>query len=96
MGMLSVADAVRPDAHAAVTGLVSKGIRCAMLTGDTLGPAAAIGTAAGLARQDIHASLLPEDKLRLVWPKRASQGAARISMAEGVASLNADMVHMLR
>ena len=75
VGMLSVADAVRPDAQAAVTGLVLEGIKCAMLTGDAPGPAAAIGTAAGLARQDIHASLLPEDKLRLVWPKRASDGS---------------------
>jgi len=41
-------------------------VQVKMLTGDSAGPAHSIATAIGLSAADVHAALLPEDKLRLV------------------------------
>jgi cation transport ATPase len=37
-----------------------------MLTGDAAGPAYAIAAGVGLPAEDVHAALLPEDKLIMV------------------------------
>ena len=66
-GALAVEDTVRPSAAEAVAGLRAAGVRrVAMLTGDHDGVAMAVATQVGLAREDVHANLLPEDKLRVV------------------------------
>ena len=44
-----------------------------MLTGDATGPAHSIAAAVGLPASNVHAALLPEDKLRLVSVRRAPQ-----------------------
>lgn len=67
LGALAVADRVRPEAKRALERLRAAGItRLVMLTGDHAGAAHAIGQELGLEPGDIHASLLPEDKVRLV------------------------------
>ncbi len=46
--------------------LQALGCATAMLTGDGPSVAAAVGRAVGLAEGDVHAALLPADKLDLV------------------------------
>lgn len=65
-GFLPLADSVRPEAASAVRALQKAGVVTAMLTGDSLGPASAIGTAVGLEQVHVHASLLPQDKFDAV------------------------------
>lgn len=64
LGMLAIQDTLRPEAKAAVKALKDQGIRVAMLTGDSEATAKAIGHEAGV--DEIHAELLPEDKVRIV------------------------------
>ncbi|MDO5512647.1 cation-translocating P-type ATPase [Corynebacterium sp.] len=64
IGIIAVADTIRPDAAAAVSALHDKGVRVIMATGDAERVAHAI--AAELGVDEVHAGLLPEDKLDLV------------------------------
>lgn len=67
LGLVGIADTVRPSAQATLNRLRSQGIgRIVMLTGDHADVALAVGTQLGFAPEDIHAGLLPEDKVRLV------------------------------
>jgi Zn2+/Cd2+-exporting ATPase len=60
-GALSVGDRLKPGAAEAVRALHARGVTTAMLTGDT--PSAAAAVAAELGIDDVHAGLLPQDKL---------------------------------
>ncbi len=64
LGAVAVADAVRPEASAAVESLRRLGVASAMLTGDNPRTAEAIARSVGIA--DWQADLLPEDKLARV------------------------------
>lgn len=65
IGVVAVADQVRQDAPEMVARLHRAGVeKVVMLTGDTRLVAEAIGKATGI--DEIHASLLPEDKLDVV------------------------------
>lgn len=65
LGVIGVADTVRADAAEMIRRLHASGVRkVVMLTGDTKLVAEAIGAAVGI--DEIHASLLPEDKLEAV------------------------------
>lgn len=65
IGVIAVADQIREDAQEMVTRLHDAGVeKVVMLTGDTQLVAEAIGEAVGI--DEIHASLLPEDKLDAV------------------------------
>src|SRR5699024_10502812 len=65
IGVLAVADQIRADAANMVASLHDAGVqKVVMLTGDTRLVAEAIGKATGI--DEIHASLLPEDKLDAV------------------------------
>lgn len=65
LGVIGVADTVRADAAEMIRRLHASGVRkVVMLTGDTRLVAEAIGAAVGI--DEIHASLLPEDKLEAV------------------------------
>jgi heavy metal translocating P-type ATPase len=72
LGALTVADAPRDTAPAALVGLRASGAAILMMTGDRAEVAARIGAGLGLAPDEIHAGLLPGDKVRLV-----DQAAAR-------------------
>ncbi len=63
-GMLVLADEIRPEAPAVISWLHDHGVsRVAMLTGDSTDTAQAVAAQAGIA--DIHAELLPPDKVDL-------------------------------
>lgn len=65
LGVIGVADTIREDAPEMVRRLHASGVqKVVMLTGDTRLVAEAIGEAVGI--DEIHASLLPEDKLDAV------------------------------
>lgn len=65
IGVIAVADQIRADAPEMVARLHDAGVeKVVMLTGDTRLVAEAIGKATGI--DEIHASLLPEDKLDAV------------------------------
>lgn len=65
IGVIAVADQVREDAPAMVARLHDAGVKkVVMLTGDTRLVAESIGAVTGI--DEIHASLLPEDKLEAV------------------------------
>lgn len=65
LGVIGVADTVREEAHAMVTGLKRAGIkRVIMLTGDTDAVAHAVGSQVGI--DEVFASLMPQDKLDIV------------------------------
>ncbi len=64
-GILSIADAIRPETRAALQALKDSGIQhLVMLTGDNEGTAHAIAEEAGV--NEVHADLLPEDKVAVV------------------------------
>ncbi len=63
-GVIAVADQLRPTAAATVAGLRRAGVqRVAMLTGDNPAVARAVGAALGIPDDDIHAGLMPADKV---------------------------------
>lgn len=65
IGVVAVADQIRSDAPEMVARLHRAGVeKVVMLTGDTRLVAEAVGKATGI--DEIHASLLPEDKLNVV------------------------------
>ncbi|NKZ02805.1 heavy metal translocating P-type ATPase [Actinomadura latina] len=64
-GVVAVADRVRPDAARMVADLHAAGVKkVVMLTGDTRRVAAAVAAQVGV--DEVHAGLLPEDKLEVV------------------------------
>jgi len=65
LGLVTVMDRERPDAAAKIEALRAAGIsRVVMLTGDNARVAEAMGRRLGI--DEVHAGLLPEDKLRIV------------------------------
>ncbi|HET6398194.1 MAG TPA: copper-translocating P-type ATPase, partial [Candidatus Thermoplasmatota archaeon] len=63
-GVLAVRDPLKTSAREAIDRLHGDKIRLVMLTGDSLGAAKAVGEALGI--DEIHASLLPADKAKIV------------------------------
>ncbi|MGZ0212845.1 MAG: heavy metal translocating P-type ATPase [Actinomycetales bacterium] len=81
-GVIGVADEVRADAVQMVANLHAAGVkRVIMLTGDTHLVAEAIGSVTGV--DEIHASLLPEDKLDIVAALQA-EGHIVAMVGDGV------------
>ena len=77
MGYIAVADVLRPEAAAAVQQLRQNGIeRVVMMTGDNRAAAAFIAGEAGI--DEVHADLLPEQKLGLVKELRQHGNVAMI------------------
>ncbi|MFP9059257.1 heavy metal translocating P-type ATPase [Natrialbaceae archaeon A-chndr2] len=64
LGVIAVADRVRPNAAWAVSQLQAQGVRVVMLTGDNEGTARAIAEEVGI--EEYHAELLPEEKLEAI------------------------------
>jgi heavy metal translocating P-type ATPase len=79
LGAIAVADTLRESAVATLKALKKQGVkRFVMLTGDAPAVAYAIGAKVGLAKEDIYASLLPEDKVKIVEKLRTEGTVAFI------------------
>jgi Cd2+/Zn2+-exporting ATPase len=75
-GLIALEDEPRPSAAAAVAELWRLGIeRTALVTGDNPETAAAVARAVGIT--DVHAGLLPEEKIAVVERLRAAAGGRR-------------------
>ncbi len=71
-GLITVSDAIRPDAAAAIAALRQRGIAVAMITGDQPETAEKVARAVGIG--ELHAAQLPGDKLARL---QAWQGGGR-------------------
>lgn len=72
LGLIGLADAIRDGAAGMLRDLAALGIeRTVMMTGDSAAVAAEVGAELGMQAADIHAGLLPADKVRLVQDLRA-------------------------
>ncbi len=82
LGLLGVADTLRPDAADIVADLKQLGIeRVVMLTGDNERVAASIAARAGV--DEFHAGLLPQDKVSLLKTLRSKYGSTAM-VGDGV------------
>jgi Cd2+/Zn2+-exporting ATPase len=81
LGFIAVADKVRAEAPAIVARLRELGVkRIAMLTGDGPRVAAAVAKACGV--DEVHADLLPQDKVRVI--KRLKEAGRTAMVGDGV------------
>ena len=81
-GLIAVADTIRPEAREVVKRLHAAGIeRVVMLTGDNRVTAEAIAREVGI--DEVHAELLPEDKLQKIEALVAHHGAVAM-VGDGV------------
>lgn len=81
-GFITVADAIRDDASANVAALRAAGIEhIVMLTGDNAGTAKAVARLTGVL--EVHAELMPEDKLRIIEELARRYGAVAM-VGDGV------------
>lgn len=80
LGLIAIADTLRPNAAEVVQRLQARGIKVAMLTGDNSRTAAFIAKQAGV--NTFYADLMPEDKVRIV--KELGQHGAVAMVGDGV------------
>ena len=73
VGYLIISDTLKPDAKSAVSRLKSLGLYTVMLTGDSKANADAVAREVGI--DEVHAKLLPQDKLNILTEVRSKQGA---------------------
>ena len=81
MGLIAIADAIRPEAKAMVAQLHAMGIQVAMLTGDNERVAQNIAGQLGIDR--VHANLMPEDKVTAIKQIEAEVGSVAM-VGDGV------------
>lgn len=73
IGRILIADEVKPESTKAVSALKAQGIKTIMLTGDAADNAEAVGRELGL--DEVHAKLLPQEKLEHLQQIRNKYGA---------------------
>lgn len=81
LGVIGVADAIKPDSKAAIARLHESGIKVMMVTGDIEATARAISDAAGI--DDFRAEVLPEDKADVVNDMR-NKGYTVAMVGDGI------------
>ncbi|MDZ4767769.1 MAG: heavy metal translocating P-type ATPase [Chloroflexota bacterium] len=81
MGMIALADEVRPEAVGVVARLRAMGVEVAMLTGDNARVAASIAEQVGITR--VYADLMPEDKVHAIERLQQEVGATAM-VGDGV------------
>lgn len=81
LGIVAVADTIKPDSREAVTAIRDMGIDVIMMTGDNAKTAAAIAKAAGI--EQVLSEVLPEDKAREI-EKLRSLGKITAMVGDGI------------
>jgi len=66
IGVITLADTVKPDARQAIVELKRLGLRPVLLTGDNPRAAAAVAEAVGIDHPDVIAGVMPEGKVAVV------------------------------
>ncbi|MFN4010232.1 MAG: heavy metal translocating P-type ATPase [Pannonibacter sp.] len=82
VGVIAMADEIRPTARGALEALKAQGIRTAMVTGDT--EAVARSVAARIGLDDVRASVRPEGKAEAIASLRQSAGGAVAMVGDGL------------
>ena len=72
-GCLLISDTIKADAAAAVKQLQALGLHTVMLTGDSQSSACAVANETGIS--EVHAKLLPQDKLTCLQQIRSQKGS---------------------
>ena len=80
LGIIAVADAIRPDSAEAISDMKKMGMRVVMLTGDNRRTAESIGILAGV--NEVIAELLPDGKAEAVGELSSSGGV--IMVGDGI------------
>ena len=80
LGVIAVADVIKPDSPTAIAALRAMGIRVVMLTGDNARTAAAIGAQAGV--DDVVAGVLPDGKESVI--RRLRELGKVIMVGDGI------------
>ncbi|MBH5296733.1 cation-translocating P-type ATPase [Corynebacterium ulcerans] len=80
-GTILLADAIRDSAQSAIAGLKKLGLRTMMLTGDQETTARSVATELGI--DEVHAGLLPDDKLAIIDAQRTA-GRTIAMIGDGV------------
>lgn len=78
LGMITVADPVKPTSAAAIAGLAAQGIGSVMITGDALATAQAVAGPLGIT--DLRAGVLPEGKAGVI----TELGAGTVFVGDGI------------
>lgn len=81
VGIVAVADTVRDDARQAIDALHKNGVKVVMATGDAQRVAESVASELGV--DEVHAELMPEDKLALV-KQLQSRGHVVAMVGDGV------------
>ena len=76
LGLIALSDTLRQNASATIKKLKAQKIKCMLLTGDNKEAAAFIAEKAGI--RDVHANLLPEEKMQII--KNAQNGKEKVCM----------------
>jgi Cu+-exporting ATPase len=80
VGLITLADTLRPEAAEAIAALRSMGVEPVLCTGDSAGAARAVATALGL--RVVHSEQSPGDKLQVVRALQAAGGRAARQTAD--------------
>ena len=83
LGTVALADTVKPTSAAGVAELRRLGLRPVLLTGDNRATADAVARQVGIDPADVHADVLPADKLAVVRQLQAN-GAVVAMVGDGV------------
>ena len=83
LGTIALADTVKANSAAGVAALRALGLRPVLLTGDNRATAESVGAAVGIAPGDVHADVLPADKLAVVRSLQ-ERGAVVAMVGDGV------------
>ncbi len=80
-GVIFIDDEIKPQSAAAIRRIRESGRHVALLTGDSRAAAESVARQVGI--EDVHASLLPEDKLDVLKSLRAQKGPV-IFVGDGI------------
>ena len=81
-GVISIADKIKESSVEAVKGFRKRGIETVMLTGDNEASARSVANEAGISA--IHASLLPEDKAKIIEEYKQKGGGLVAMVGDGL------------
>jgi Cu+-exporting ATPase len=83
LGLITVADTIKPQAREAVRQLEAQGIATYLITGDNARTARAIAHQAGIGQDNVFAGVLPQDKARYVQ-KLQENGTVVAMVGDGI------------